>query len=87
LSELEVPERLDNIERWQKDIEKRFLDAFPGGDHVGHCRYHQLMIEGIEAKTRLRQAVVEKTVGGLIWAGLIVLGLAMWQYVKSLLRA
>jgi hypothetical protein len=42
-------ERLDSLESWRKDMERRFAEAFPGGDHVGHCRYHDLMIEGIDA--------------------------------------
>lgn len=89
-------ERLDSLERWrdvdfsewQKDVERRFAEAFPGGDHVGHCRYHDLMIEDINARKRLRQAIVEKTVSGLVW-GLIVgtVGL-LWYgavaYLKSI---
>lgn len=39
-------ERLDSLERWKDEMEKRFADAFPGGDHVGHCRYHSLFDTG-----------------------------------------
>jgi hypothetical protein len=67
-------------------LERRFAEAFPGGDHVGHCRYHQLMIEGIDAKKRLREAIMQKTIAGLVWGAMIGLGLAVWQYVKSLLK-
>jgi hypothetical protein len=79
-------ERIDLIERRQEDMEKRFAEAFPGGDHVGHCRYHQLMIEGIDAKKRLREAIMQKTIAGLVWGAMIGLGLAVWQYVKALLK-
>lgn len=75
-------ERLGALERWQADMEKRFAGAFPGGDHVGHCRYHQLMIEHIEENRRLRRAVVEKTIAGLVWGGLAGLAIAVWQYIK-----
>jgi hypothetical protein len=67
-------------------LERRFAEAFPGGDHVGHCRYHQLMIEGIDAKKRLREAIIQKTIAGLVWGAMIGLGLAVWQYLKSLLK-
>jgi hypothetical protein len=84
-SEAETGERLDSLEAWQKDLERRFAEAFPGGDHVGHCRYHQLMIEDIDAKKRLREAIVQKTIAGLVWGAMIGLGIAVWQYIKSLL--
>jgi hypothetical protein len=79
-------ERIDQLERWREDMEKRFAESFPGGDHVGHCRYHQLMIEGIDAKKRLREAILQKTIAGLVWGAMIGLGLAVWQYIKSLLK-
>lgn len=77
-------ERLDSLERWRDDMEQRFADAFPGGDHVGHCRYHQLMIDDIDSRKKLRQAVLEKSVAGLVWGALVFLGLACWSYFKSL---
>lgn len=85
-AETMTDERLDSLERWREDMEKRFADAFPGGDHVGHCRYHRLMIEDIEARRKLRQAVMEKSVAGLVWAGLVFLGLAAWTYFKNLVH-
>lgn len=78
--------RIDELERWRADLERRFAEAFPGGDHVGHCRYHQLMIEDIDAKKKLRQAVMEKSVAGLVWAGIVGLSLAVWQYIKESIR-
>lgn len=79
-------ERIQNLEGWRVDMEKRFADAFPGGDHVGHCRYHQLMIEDIDARKRLRQAVMEKTIAGLVWAAIIGVALAAWAYLKAMLK-
>lgn len=80
--------RLGSLERWRLELEKRFAEAFPGGDHVGHCRYHDLMIEDIAARKRLRQAIVEKTISGLVWGAIIGIGAALWYgviaYVKSL---
>jgi len=81
-----MDQRVEDLERRQVDMERRFAEAFPGGDHIGHCRYHDLMIEDIAAKTRLRQAVMEKTIGGLVWGMIVGLGVALWQYVKSMAR-
>lgn len=81
-------ERLDSLERWRADMERRFAEAFPGGDHVGHCRYHTLMIEDIDAKKRLRQAIVEKTISGLVWAAIVGIAVVLWYggiaYLKSI---
>lgn len=82
----DVEERVGSLERWQSDIERRFAEAFPGGDHIGHCRYHTLMIEEIEAKKKLRQAVMEKTIAGLVWGALVGLGILVWQYLKSMAK-
>lgn len=79
-------ERLDSLERRMDDVEKWQKDAVPNGDHVGHCRYHQLMIEGIESRKRLHTAVLEKSISGLVWAGMVALGVAIWQYIKSQVR-
>lgn len=79
-------ERLDALERWQADMDKRFAEAFPGGDHVGHCRYHTLMIEEIDSRKKLTQAVKEKTISGLVWAVVVAGGLAMWAWLKAEIR-
>lgn len=84
--QLMTGERLDSLERWRDDVEQRFAEAFPGGDHMGHCRYHTLMIERTEEIRRLRNAVIEKTIAGLVWAGVLALGLAIWQWVRTNLR-
>ena len=76
-------ERLDSLERWREDMEKKWIAAFPGGDHVAHCGYHDLMIEDIRDRKRLIRAVKEKTIAGLVWAGVIALGLAIWHWLKA----
>lgn len=76
-------ERLDSLERWKEGFEERFNSAFPQADEAGHCRYHLLMIETIEEKKKLRKAIVEKTLGGLVWSLIIFLGIAVAAYVKD----
>lgn len=76
-------ERFENLERRMDEVEHNFAAAFPNGDHVGHCRYHSIMIEQIEERRRLRIAVQEKTISGLVWAAIVGIGLAAWAYVKA----
>lgn len=92
--EVLTDQRLEDLERfrdiefktWREDLERRFAEAFPGGDHVGHCRYHQLMIERNIELRRLRQAIIEKTIGGLVWGLLLGLGIAVLNYLKVLVK-
>lgn len=77
--------RVDSLERFQQDIERRFAEAFPGADYLGHCRYHDLMIEQIDARKKLTRAIAERTIGGLVWGMFIGLAIAVWQYVKSMI--
>jgi hypothetical protein len=83
---LMTEERLAALERFKAEMEQRFADAFPGGDHVGHCRYHALMIEGIEWRRRLWRAVMEKTIAGLVWGTMIAIGLACWKYFIGVIK-
>jgi hypothetical protein len=48
-------------------------EAFPGGDTEGHRRAHETMIELLEERRKLRIAVQEKTISGLIWAGIVAI--------------
>lgn len=79
-------DRISTLERWRLEMDERFADAFPGGDHVGHCRYHELMIEQIEERRRLRQAILEKTISGLIWSAIVGGAAAVWFYLKAQIK-
>lgn len=56
--------------------------AFPVGDTEGHRRYHELMIESLAERRRLRTAITEKTLTGLVWLGLGTVGIALWLELK-----
>lgn len=79
-------ERLDSLERFREEYERKFTEAFPNGDHVGHCRYHLLMIERTEEIRRLRRAIMEKTITGLVFAAIVGVGAAVWFYVVAKVR-
>lgn len=71
-----ILERLDDLERNMKN-------AFVGGDYDGHRRAHEQFIADLQAKRDLRKAVTEQVVKGSVWAALIFLGTAAWQYFRT----
>jgi hypothetical protein len=77
--------RLDALERWREETDRKWLEAFPGGDAAGHRRFHEAIIENTAAKKRLAQAVMEKTIAGLVWAAMFGIGLACWKYFLGLI--
>ena len=81
-----MSDRIEDLERWRDEMEAKFKAAFPHGDHVGHRAYHELMIEEIIDRKRLIAVVKEKTISGLVWAGIVALGLATWHWLKALLK-
>lgn len=81
-----IDERLTSIEGSLSTIYK----AFPNGDDgrpdiEGHCRYHKTMIEMLEERRRLRKAIQEKTISGLVWAVLVGIGIAVWHEIQTII--
>lgn len=75
-----------SVERRVTELERKFKEAFPNGDYAGHCRYHEIQIEMLLENKRLRRAVVEKTIAGLVWAGMLAMGLALLNWAKVNLK-
>ena len=69
-----------------KMLSETVTKAFPAGDIEGHRRYHEVMIEDIESRKRLTQAIIEKTISGLVWAAVVGIGIAVWHELESLLK-
>lgn len=77
-----IVDRLDAMERRHAVNEAaiaNFQNAFPKGDADGHRRYHETVVEMLEEKRKLRMAIQEKTVSGLVWAGIVAVGTAIWH--------
>ncbi len=80
-----LAEVIKEVRDTQRDILQR-LDllsrAFPGGDHDGHRRYHEAVIERMELKNRLVRAALEKVIqaGALASCGWVAV--AVWNYFK-----
>lgn len=56
--------------------------AFPNGDSDSHRRYHEAVMEDVTARKRLTQAILEKTVSGLLWSFVLAIGYAIWNELK-----
>ena len=82
-SQRRTEDRLTELEAMLKD---HVGEAFPGGDAEGHRRAHEAMIELTNEKRRLRAAIMEKTLSGLVWSLVIALGVAAWEYIKDQAR-
>lgn len=51
-----------------------YSKAFAGNDLDGHRRYHEAVIERTAELRRLRVAIQEKTISGLVWVVILWLG-------------
>jgi hypothetical protein len=56
--------------------------AFPQKDYDGHRRAHEAFIERTAEIRRLRIVIAEKTIAGLVWAGMLALGMGFWEILK-----
>jgi hypothetical protein len=71
--------KLDEVIRRVDDLHK----GFPAGDWEGHRRYHETLIERAEARTKFYDDLRVELAKKGIWALLALLGIALWQYIKS----
>ena len=78
--QVETNQRLGSLEKKLDSV----VIAFPNGDFEGHRRYHETMIEILTERRRLRMAIQEKTISGLIWASLVGIGVAVAHEIHSI---
>jgi hypothetical protein len=58
-------------------------NAFPGKDSGAHCRYHQLLIEEMTERKKIRSAVLEQVIKGSVWALLVAAGTGLFTFAKE----
>jgi hypothetical protein len=76
---LEVSRKLD------RHIEQdggMLQEAFPNADLDGHRRYHEALIEALEARNRLVREILVKAGSAGMLAGIGWLGYAAWAWFK-----
>ena len=57
--------------------------AFPAGDLEAHFRYHMEQAEREQDRKQLWRTLRDKILGAVVWAALIALGTAVWQYFRT----
>lgn len=67
-----VIERVDDLAR-----------GFPDGDWDGHRRYHEAVIQKMEARAKFYEDLRGELAKKGVWALIALLGVALWQYVKG----
>lgn len=58
--------RLDKMEQQMEQLKT----GFPGGDPDGHRRYHEMMIDEMEEKKKLRRELMTHVLKSSTWAAL-----------------
>ena len=61
----------------------RIDDAFPGKDTRAHREAHEAWMAREVSRSKLRQAIIEKSLTALVWMLLLGLGTAVWHWVKA----
>lgn len=70
-----------------KDISRAFpRNDFDEPDYDGHRKYHQQIIRRAVEADRDRQLAVQDVVKKGLWAGLALMGYALWEYIKDRLK-
>lgn len=85
-SDKQILERLDLIDKHNEDRDERIknlFNGFPAGDVEGHRRYHEMQIEILAERRKLRAAIQEKTISALVWILIVAVGTAIWHEISS----
>lgn len=88
-SDLIPEDELRRIEAsWKSDTDKKLdrLVKFADNFEERYERLLDLLVERERRRAALWSAVIEKTLAGLVWAGIVAMVLGLWQYVKAELK-
>ncbi len=72
----------EHIDQRFDDLERLIRSGFPNGDPVQHRQVHEGYINEAAARAALRKAIFEKILSGSVMAGLGLLALAAWEFLK-----
>lgn len=65
------------------ELEGMIRAGFPGGDPVAHCAVHQGYIDEAAERRAFWKSVFEKIATGAIYAAVVAVAMATWQWIKS----
>jgi hypothetical protein len=79
------PERRTHLNRDDlvTDIVKAIQDSQPAALDEEELRWVRLAIQAEAQRIRVRQAIIEKTLTGLIWMALVALGYILLDYFQA----
>ncbi len=80
---LEKSHQIDTILHRLDQIEGLIRSGFPGGDPDGHRRVHEQYIKEAAERDALMLGAKKKVVEMSIWGAIVILGMAMLDYIKS----
>lgn len=69
------------------ELHKKIDSGFPDGDLVEHRKVHENYIKQAAERAALWKSVREKTVTGIVWAGLMLIGSALWEFIQATLKS
>lgn len=72
-------EKIDEMRRDLAELKR----AFPNEDPDSHRRYHEALIRGAEARSKLWQDLLGHLLKNGIWAGVIGMIFIVGQYIKT----
>ena len=73
----------ERLERSFNELKSILISAFPDDDPKKHRDYHEDVMQYMKDNREMWKSIREKTLAGLIWAGVAALGAAIWQVIKT----
>lgn len=83
MSEDEVKDALANLSAQVEGLRGELAETTPGVLTEEERQWVRLAIQREGQSIRLREAIIEKTLGGLIWAAIVGLGLLIYDGLKN----
>lgn len=80
---VENQERFGRLEREMLSTQSIVKLAFPEGDADAHRRYHEELIRKAKVRADFYQELRTELAKKGIWAVIVLLGIALWAFVKS----
>lgn len=68
-------------------LDEKLKTGFPYGDLIEHRKVHENYIKHAAERAALWKSVRERTVTGIVWAGLMLIGSALWEFIKATLKS
>jgi predicted transcriptional regulator len=74
----DIAQRLDRLQQDLNELKTAWTQHVAEyGDLLKHTK------TSADERIKLRAAVIEKTIGGAIWAAVVFLAIAVWSYIRE----